>query len=421
MRQLLLISYYFPPCGGAAVQRWIRLISELTKNQVRITVLCPDTADYPEYDESLLQKIPSSVRIIRTPSWSINRLWSVLRGKDAKLPHGELSELNNGSWYDRLILWIRLNIIIPDIRILWNYNAFSAAKNELSINKYDAVVTTAPPHSTHLVGYKLQKKYGIKWLADFRDPWTKIHYLQLHKPMLISRYIHERMEKRIVRSANVCLVVSENILKELPRGNKFLLYNGFDHSDFDGMTYQQTDVFRIKYIGKLTAGQDIMPFLEMLDESILDRPIEFSFIGTNLSPGIRAQIANLMHSDKVKYVEHLPHRDSIFAMVQSELLILIINNSTNNLGIITTKLFEYAGSKTMILCFGPANGEAAQIISDYSAGKCFDYYDVETSIEFIEMLYESWQVGSDIKNNHSVNGLSSAEQTKLLLDLIDSL
>lgn len=414
MKKILLIAYYFPPCGGAAVQRWLRLLPLLVESGFDVTVLTTQDGDYIIKDESLLNKIPANVKVFRTFTPTMSKLWKTINSDGTSLPYGSLSTTKSMSVSKRLMFWIRLNLIIPDVRIIWNPFAKRKAIKLCKENDYDWIITTGPPHSTHLIGLYLKKRFHIKWLADFRDPWTQIIYLQIEKQNAAIKLVNKILEKKVVKNADVNLIVSKSIAKQLPDGNKVVFYNGFDLEQFQHIDYVSTDKFRIKYIGQITEGQDIYSLLDFISKHIDNqgiKDIEFSFIGTrSLKP--------MDYSIPIKMIDYLPHDKAIAEMINCEILILMINNYPNNQGMLTTRLFEYIAAKTPILCFGPLDGEAASIINDSDAGYVSDNQN-EDVWNFIHTGYSNWKNSINQRNTHDVSQWSVQKQSQRLIDILN--
>jgi len=413
MKKLLLITYYFPPCGGASVQRWLRLLPHLVSAGFNITILTTNEGDYPQRDESLLDLIPSEVKVIRTFTPIFGKLWKSLTDKDEPLPYGNLKISETSSILKKTMFWFRLNTVYPDARVIWNPFARKQAIQLIKNESFDWIVTTGPPHSTHLIGMYLKKRFKVKWLADFRDPWTQIYYLKGNKQNSFVRQLNKRLENKVVRTADVNLVVSQSIANQLPDGNKTVFYNGFASEQFKNILYQKSDNFRIKFIGQLTEGQDINSLLDFISEitkhnSLSD--ITFSFIGTAFRKPEKYDFPILM-------TRFLPHEKALTEMVNSELLILLINKYTDNQGMLTTKLFEYVAAKTPILCIGPTDGEAAMIVN--SSGSGIVHEELEPEIEaFILNLYQNWQSGNPVRNDHDISQWSAGHQIRSLINIL---
>lgn len=402
--KLLLLSYYFPPCGGAAVQRWLRFITALDKRGVQITVITTLAGDYPYLDASLLAKIPKSVKVLRSRPLSFGGMWRKLGQKE--LPYGSLNSEAGDSWLKRLLFWLRLNLVVPDMRIGWNASAYRLAVDQLKRDNYTAVITSGPPHSTHLIGLKLKKRYNLMWCTDFRDPWSDIYYLKLNPPLWATMLMHKRLENKVIKHADLNFIVSRSICNALPSGNKTVLYNGFDPDDFAGLSYSKADVFRIKYVGQLTAGQDAEMLLKALASLPNSYKLEFSLIGTRDFPSSPVGL---------RRVPFLPHQEALQELVNSELLVLFINAYEGNKGMLTTKLFEYIASRSPILCIADPGGEAEEVILQSCSGVVLNSLPEITA--HISSLYHSWQQGELIRQHGDIEFLNVNRQIEKLLSL----
>ncbi|MDP2173555.1 MAG: glycosyltransferase [Candidatus Cloacimonadaceae bacterium] len=413
--RILLISYYFPPCGGAAVQRWHRWLPHLVKSGIEVQVLTSEGGDYPILDDSLLQEVPPSVKIWRSPAPRLGSIWLKLFGKDSRMPHGSLEYHEHRGMLKRILLWLRLNLVIPDLRVFWNPWAYRLARKLIRETPFDLIVTTGPPHSSHLIGLKLKKRFHLRWIADFRDPWSEIHYLKLNPPSKLSLYFHKRMERKVVSSADKCLVVSHNISARLPEGNKTVIYNGFDADKMDKIAYIPNSNFRVKYIGQITAGQDWEGLLSII--SGLRDDAEISFIGTKLSPMQSRQLKDAL-GDRARLLPHQKQTDALCEMINSELLILMINYYEGSQGMLTTKLFEYIGSRTPILALGPHGGEAEKCLLEHHAGAYFDKSELRLALDFASIVKQAWHKRSDLRNASDLSALSSKQQSlRLIMEL----
>ncbi|MBW6516299.1 MAG: glycosyl transferase [Candidatus Cloacimonetes bacterium] len=422
MKRLLLISYYFPPCGGAGVQRWLRFIRYLPKYGWMPTVVTTSEGDYPVFDSSLCKKIPDEVKVIRTKTPAFNQIFKMIKSdKDDNYPYGSLRTSKEDSFLKKSLYWMRINMVVPDSRVVWNKIAFNTALDEIRKKRYDLVVTTGPPHSTHLVGLEIKKKILINWIADFRDPWTKIYYLQDLPQNKILHKINQNFEKTVLEKADLSLIISNSIADSLPAGNKQVLSNGYDPEDYFNTDIISSSFFRIKYVGKLTEGQDIKKPLNWLNEISKERKIgniEFSFVGTLSGVAKYERDFPYLHIRSIGYLNHLR---AISEMSNADILILLINKCSDNKGILTSKLFEYIGSKTFIIGIGPTDGEAAEILEKYNAGKMVEYDDREGFVNIVTELYKKWNKRTNIKNSTEISKLSAPNQTKELSEILEQI
>jgi len=405
--KILLISYYFPPCGGAPVQRWLRFLPYLCQKGHSITVLCSADGDYPFWDPDLLKQVPNEIKVIRVRGISMNRIWRRLTGSSSKMPYGKIPKQGNA--LSRSLVWLRLNLILPDLRVFWNPFARQAALDELKKAPYDLIISTGPPHSSHLVARNLSRQLKKRWFADFRDPLSQIHYLQLNPPSKPALKILKKMEQEILASADLSLVVSQAISDSLPQGKKLVLHNGYEPKDFEALSHHESDVFRIKYIGQITAGQDIGIFAKLCEN--LMRDFSLSMIGTKLEDGNEAMLRKSC-KERFALKDFLPHQQALQEMVDCDLLLLIINRQENNRGILTTKLFEYLASRTPILCFSSADTDAAGIITKSKAGSFFDYDDVTAAANWVDNLPQGY------RTNGNISSYSIATQADILHEAI---
>lgn len=390
MKKLLLISYYFPPCGGAGVQRWLRILKYLPAEGWEISVLTTKDGDYPIIDKSLTEKIPSEVKVIRVKTPIFGNLYKKVTKDKEGIPYGSLISHKDDSFLKRLLYWIRINLIIPDARIVWNKYAVKEAEKLIKKQNYNLVVTTSPPHSSQLIGLKLKRKCNIKWVTDFRDPWADIFYLKLAKQNKISYLINRYLEGKVIAKADLNLIVSHHINQELPAGNKVTFTNSYDPQDFPLSLKVKSDKFRIKYIGKVTQGQDINSVISALNRSpeIYDQ-IEFTFVGTYLENPFNTKFPLIIKN-------FLPHDQAVKEMINSDLLILLINDYPQNKGMLTTKLFEYLGSQVPIICIGPRDGDAKEIIQECKAGTCVNYHDIQAVKQTILSYLSKWKAKQEL-------------------------
>ncbi len=400
MKKLLVIVYYWPPCGGVGVQRWLRFIKYLPQHGWEPTVLTTKNGDYPAIDESLLSSVPKGIKIIRTQTPTFSGMYRRFSKKDeSKIPHGSLEINSTDSPFKKISIWIRLNLVIPDARKIWNKFAYQAARKELLTNKYNAVITTGPPHSTHLIGLKLKKKYKINWIADFRDPWTQMGYLKNVKRLKITSCFDGLLENKVVKTCDAVIAASQKIISDLSCSPDkiHLITNGFDPQDYKEITKEKINRnFNLNYFGTLPPESNPVSVLEAVIQlnKMGVTNTKMNFWG-NISEEVKEQLNKFDDSGIVKFYKHIAHNKAIELMSNSSMLLLIINNVKNNEGIITAKIFEYMGSGVTILGIGPTNSEPATILQETGSGKMFQYERVDEIADHIKTIYKLWQQGKE--------------------------
>ena len=387
MKKILIITYYWPPSGGAGVQRWLKMSQYLRDLGFDLTVLTVDesTAMYPQQDASLEEEA-SGLNVVKTKALSLSKFLK----KKKSIPFGGFVSEKRPSLKTRLMLWVRGNLIFPDPRVLWNFSAYRKAKNLIIKNNISTVITSSPPHSTQLIGLKLKQFFGekINWITDFRDPLTDIYYfdqLGIGAKMLKK---HKHYEKLILQKANSVLSVGPELVTMLQdkvidaEKNKFYsIPNGYDERDFSDLIVPDVEVADLTYTGSLGDKYDLNGFITAL--KLVPKGFFFRFIG-NIHPKWKQKIEqDLDGYVKMEWLQELSHKDALGYLFKSKTQLLVIPRVEQNDCIITGKLFEYLRSHKRVLGIGPVNGDAAKILRECKSGAMFNYDDSESIAKFL--------------------------------------
>ena len=392
MKKILVITYYWPPSGGAGVQRWLKFVKYLPQFCVEPIVLTvdPEYASYAQTDFSLLKEVSPETEVYCTKSFELYQVYSRL-SKKKEIPYGGFANETKPSLFQKFSRFVRGNLFLPDPRRGWNRYAEKKACKIITAYQIDTVITTGPPHSTHLIGLKLQKKTGVRWIADLRDPWTDIYYYKQFFHTSLARKIDRKLERTVVEKADYLITVSKDVLRlfnqktDLELEDKSaVLPNGFDETDFELKDVFFDDKFTITYTGTISETYDISGFiqaLKQLTEEDLDQ-LRIRFVGkvpSVILNRIKNELPNL-HFELTGYVDH---QKSVEYLLNSSMLLLVIPKVENNEGILTGKFFEYLASKKPVLAIGPLNGDLAAIIKETQCGEIFDYSDADQMAGFV--------------------------------------
>jgi glycosyltransferase involved in cell wall biosynthesis len=428
MNKVLIITYYWPPSGGAGVQRWLRFSKYLPRFEWEPVIITvdPEYAAYPVTDDSLLTGLDSSVKIYKTPATDY---FSIYKKNKSKIPTAGFANSADKSLKGKLMRFVRGNFFIPDPRRGWNKFAFKKACALIESEGISHVITTSPPHSTQLIGLKLRKKYpGIKWIADLRDPWTDIYYYSQFYHTSIAREIDKGYEKKVLKEADCIITVGKSLKShysnKLPGiENKIeVITNGFDEDDFEGHISGETTKFTISYIGTLSDSYPIESFLDALnaqDEKYSNYILKF--IGT-VSPKQQKLILSKIHKSSIEFIPYVDHNKAITYMYSSDLLLLIIPDHPSNKSIITGKLFEYIASAKPIICLGPVDGDAGDIITSVKSGKIFGYNDLKSISDYIKGSFHNKESGvNNLTKNDLIQNFSGKSLTARLVQVIHHL
>jgi glycosyltransferase involved in cell wall biosynthesis len=427
VKKVLIISYYWPPSGGAGVQRWLKFAKYLPGYGIEPYVLTvdPNYATYPQTDKSLEKDIPPGLKVYRTKSFEAMGIISRIFGKE-NIPYGGFSNVNKRGLFQTLLRFIRGNFFIPDARRGWNKYAFKKAVELIGRHEISTVITTGPPNSTHLVGLKLKKELEIKWLADFRDPWTDIYYYSdmLHTP--IAKRIDRRMERQVLEKADRIICVNNSIRELLISKNrasdagKFsVITNGFDEDDFKIPVTPSGD-FVITYSGTISERYKPRIFFKALADLIKMYPdLLFRFrLAGNLSRGIEREIKD--HGlngifENLGYVDH----SKLQAILKSSSALLYIFPETLDYKGSSGKLFEYLAARRPVIAIDSAASDASAIIEECEAGKSFLREEESSLLEYLCQLVEKFRSEGEVRaGNDKYLNYSRKKLTATLAGLI---
>lgn len=427
-KKILIITYYWPPAGGPGVQRWLKFAKYLPEFGWKPTVFIPENPSYPLLDESLEKDVPKDLQIIKTKIWEPYQLAEKLNKSNKKFKAGQFDVGQNQSWKSKLSIWVRGNFFIPDARVFWVKPSIKYLKKYLSENHFDAFVTTGPPHSLHLIGLGLKKEFPeLKWIADFRDPWTEISYYKHLKLTKSSDKKHRDLEQKVFKTADITLATSftdaENFRKK--GANAICITNGFDNDASTAFNIPEENAqkkFTLSYVGVLEQLRNPEILWKVLDELINENEdfgndFELKFAG-RIDDKILNHLKDLRLKNSIKNLGYLSHDKALQEMANSNLLLITNFPVESSKGIIPGKIFEYLATGKQILSFGPKDADVAQILNETNAGKHFDYSEKEKVKDFIFNQYLNWKSGKTAESQSSIEQYSRKKLTKTLAQIL---
>lgn len=429
MPKVLIITYYWPPAGGSGVQRWLKMVKYMAQTHWEPIVYTALNPEAPIADPSLENDVPKGIQVIRRKVLEPYRLFKLLTGKRESLGAGFTSSSHNGKyWLGGLAVWIRGNLFIPDARALWVRPSVRFLKKYLQQNPVDIIITTGPPHSIHLIGLGLKRATGIGWIADFRDPWTNIDYAGELMLTRRSQAKHKSLEQQVIQNADAIMVVSPQMANEFePYKPKRLTVvpNGFDEDDFRPCPIPESTVLTIAHAGTIPPNRNNPMLWEGIARLVDSKPslaakLRLLFIGKVDASVISSIRANGIEQ-LCRFSGYVPHATAIEHMMNSQALLLLVNDSPNATGILTGKLYEYMASSRPILAFGPKNGDLDKILGETGAGKLFQFNNplqIDEGLRWIVNLYEN---GFSSYHPEGIEKYSRKSQTKQVTNLMDSM
>ena len=422
--QVLIITYYWPPAGGPGVQRWLKFVKYLPEFDVIPIVYCPENPSYPISDKSLIKEVPKKVKIIKQPISEPYRFANILSKKESKqISSGVIPKTTKQSLVQRLLLYVRGNYFIPDARKNWIAPSVEFLEDYIKSNDIRTIITTGPPHSLHLIGLRLQDKLGVKWLADFRDPWTTIGYHKALKLSASSAEKHKRLEKQVLQAANHIIVTSHRTKTEFLSKTKqpiTVITNGYDNHHIEQIV--KDDKFTLAHIGSLLSERNPKQLWAAL-KNIIDeneqfrKAFELKLIGV-ISEDVLKVLLDFNLTPYVNTLGYISHEEALKAQRSSRVLLLVEIDSEDTKVIIPGKLFEYMASGTPILAIGPRDSDVETILKSTKSGEYF-YYNQEEAIKSQILLYfEAYMSNTLSVNAVGLEQYSRKSLTKTLSEII---
>ncbi|MGB0423022.1 MAG: glycosyltransferase family 4 protein [Flavobacteriales bacterium] len=428
--KLLLISYYWPPSGGAGVQRWLKFSKYLSHLGWDITVYCPENPEYPSIDHSLEKDLHPSIKTLKTTIWEPYSWYKRFTGskKGENVNAGFLSESEKPKKMELLSRWIRGNFFIPDARKFWIKPSIKFLSSELAKTPVDAIVSTGPPHSMHLIAKGVADATNTPWLADFRDPWTNIDF---YEDLMLTKSAdkkHHRLEKLVCDSADALLVIGQTMKKEFeiisPKSRIYVVPNGYDPSDqLNTQNVELDSKFSIAHIGSFSPSRNVPVLWNVLAELCEEDPLFkekliIKLVG-KVDHQVLTSIAKVGLENKIEKIPYLQHEEVIAVQKASQLLLLVANNTKNAKGILTGKVFEYLAADRPILTIGPEDGDLAHLLKKVNAAGAIDYENksaMKTSVRKFFQLYQQKALHAEHENISSFSREKMSQQIDLILN-----
>lgn len=427
-KKILIITYYWPPAGGPGVQRWLKFAKYLPEFGWKPIIYTPENPSYPLLDESLMKDIPEDLEILRTKIWEPYQLAEKLNKSNKKFKAGQFDVGKNQSWKSKLSIWVRGNFFIPDARVFWVKPSTEFLEKYLKINQIETIITSGPPHSMHLIGLNLKKKFpNLKWIADFRDPWTEISYYKHLKLTNRSDKKHRFLESEVFKNADITLATSytdaENFRKS--GANAICITNGFDETDASQtlkISNPQNLKFTLSYIGvleQLRNPENLWKAINNLVKNNSDFAENFSlkFVG-RIDDKILKNLENSSLKNYILNLGYVSHDKAVEEMAKSSLLLITNFPNDASKGIIPGKIFEYLATGKQIISFGPHEADVAKILDETKAGKHFSYDDSSEIEAFILEKFELWKNGNLSENTGNIEQFSRKNLTRQLSEIL---
>ena len=430
-KRVLIVTYYWPPCGGVGVLRNLKFTKYLRDFGWEPIIFTAKNPSYPFIDENNLKEIPEGIQVLKGKIWEPLGLFKKVSGRKKSDPLQNITATTSSkkSFIDKLGIWVRGNFFIPDARAFWIRPSVKTLSKFLSENHVDAILTDGPPHTNTVIGMRLSQRFNIPWLADFQDPWTQVDYYKLMNIGKRADRKHKRLEQEAFRTAKKTTIASPGWKKDLEAigaKNVDVLFYGYDEADFSSFQKKKTTYFKVFHAGLLGNDRNITPFFEAIRELIDEQPeykelLRLDFAGEVDFSNKEAVRKNQL--DEITTFHGMIRRTEVIQHYEtSSLLLLPINQAENAKGRIPGKLFECLRVHAPILVFGPNDGDVKSIVESKKAGISVEYEASKEKIKaYVYQLLEQFKNHQNPLENVDVSEFSNYEQTRKLAKYLDEI
>ncbi len=393
-KKVLIITYYWPPSGGAGVQRWLKFSKFLPELGWDPVIFTPENPDVPVEDYSLIEEVHPTIEVLKIPIFEPSRVIKFFGGKTSTNRIGASTSSNGKtSLIKGIINWVRGNIFIPDARAAWVRPSVKYLNKWLDSHSVDAIITTGPPHSMHLIGLGVKNSHpSIKWISDFRDPWSDMDYLDEFKIGNRARKKLISMESEVVKHSDKIIITSPSVAKSLLKNDNLekatFIPNGWDSLDFKNVKAASTNpqVFKIGHFGSLSGSRNMPGFFKAVNRwnSVENLKIELHLVGS-VSDGIKQELNKQNH---ITFTPSLPHKQAVNEMLSCHALLLVQNATDAARKCIPGKVFEYIACDKPLLSICNSPSDLAAQLDNWGLPFC-DHDDQDTAYQMLKSVIQS--------------------------------
>lgn len=384
------------------MQRWLDITHFLAQHDVQASVVTIDeqVATFPSIDVSLKDRIHPSVKIFTTQTGELFSVYKKYIGK-GKVPSTGLADEPDPNFLQKVARFVRGNFFLPDPRIGWNKYALEMATRVIEEERIGLFFTAGPPHSTHLVGLQLKKRFPqLKWIADIHDYWTDVSYLKLFYRTAIATFFDRKLERKVLNGADAvmthCNASRELLGSRITRGRRdkvFVHTMGFNEALFPIKPPKEQAAFVLSYVGMITSAYKPAPFFKALANAIAlqpDIPFRLQFVGS-FDPALNKVLEETGLTAYVTVTGYVPHGEAIASLYKSSALLIINPEFDKERMHVPGKLYEYLATFKPVISISASGSETGQILEACNAGRHFERDDTDGMTAYIVELMAQWK------------------------------
>lgn len=434
MKRVLVITYYWPPTGGSGVQRWVKFAKYLPQHGWQPVIYTPENPEQLAIDSTLEAEIPKEVEVLKTHITEPYELYKKFLRKSGHSKEAvEVNPVNaqNKSFLQKLAMWVRGNLFRPDPRCMWIGPSVKFLKQYLKEHPVDLIVSTGPPQSMHLIGRRLAAETGIPWIADFRDPWTKIFYFKHLSMTRGTQRWHKRMEKKVLDEASAVVAVSPLVQQEfqtMTHTNVELITNGYDECDFPGGKCEEAvggveRPFVVTHTGLFAADGNPVELWEVLAQKCMKdeyfrKSLKIKLIGKT-DEQVISSIESAGLKDNLENSGYLPHAAAVQEQRKASLLILPLRREPEYKAVLPGKLFEYLASWRPVLGIGQPDGAMSMILNQTKTGVVLNWDDKASLSRFLDLCWKNHLDGTLTVDDADISQFTRKELTCKMVELFE--
>ena len=429
MKRVLIISYYWPPSGGSGVQRWVKFAKYLPSEGWQPVIYTPENPELTTTDHSLEDEIPLEAEVIKRHITEPYGLFRKLFGEGKSASEGEVNPINSRkkTFKQKISMFIRGNIFIPDPRCLWISPSIKYLRKYLKEHPVDIIVSTGPPHSMHLIAEGLARAAGIPWIADFRDPWTRMFYFKHLGLGTWAEKRHKKLEKSVLDNADVVVAVSPLVQEEFQAMTATpveLITNGYDDEDFEQVV-EPDGYFNITHTGLFASDGNPEILWKVLSdksasESRFAGMLRIRLAGKN-DKEITDAIVKAGLAANLRDIGYIDHQRAVREQKNASLLILPLRKEPEYRATLPGKLFEYLASGRPVLGIGQTDGAMARVLNSTKAGVVFNWDDEASIRKYIDICWERFNNDTLKADTENIEQFSRRALTARMAALMDSI
>ncbi len=441
-RYVLFVTYYFPPAGGPGVQRVTKFAKYLSEFGWTPIMLVPENPEYQALDASLEKELPKDLIIRRAPIFEPYDIYRKFTGtKKGVSLDINVNKRDGGkkSFKQRIAEFIRATFFIPDARIGWYRNAVREGMKIMQEFPVEMIYSSSPPYTVSLIARKISKSTGIPWVVGFRDPWTGFESSTPNR-WFLPKAIDKKMEHSVFTDAKMIDVAWEGIkldvrgkYPEIPEEKFVIIPNGFDSADYPEKDIakrahrERSEKFTITYSGSLYGPRNPKSFLEAIRQLILSKMIDSQKMKLRFVGRFGADIHEMLDAPDVagmiEKVDYVAHAKAVELVLDSDALLLIVDDTGTVDHIVPGKVYEYLGAMRPLIALAPPHGAIGELLKETGGGKAIKQSDVASIADLISSLYKRWESGTadTSLDATTISQYERKESTRKLASLFDKL